>query len=137
MRADLDDVDSLIGAFEGAYGAFCLTQFFEHFDAEREATQAANLARAAATTSIRHAIWSTAEDTRRRYPLEDDQMPTLQGRFKVPHWDAKSEGDLRFDEAGVPTTALAHALPLGGVGVRPRRSAARAGRRAHRGHASG
>jgi len=106
VRADLDDVDSLIGAFEGAYGAFCLTQFFEHFDAEREATQAANLARAAATTSIRHAIWSTAEDTRRRYPLEDDQMPTLQGRFKVPHWDAKSEGDLRFDEAGVPTTTL-------------------------------
>ncbi len=33
-------------------------------------------------------------------------MPTLQGRFKVPHWDAKSEGDRRFDDAGVPTTYL-------------------------------
>ena len=37
VRADLDDVDSLVAAFEGAYGAFCLTSFFEHFDAEREA----------------------------------------------------------------------------------------------------
>ena len=106
VRADLDDVDSLVGAFEGAYGAFCMTSFFEHFDAEREATQAANLAVAAATAGVRHAIWSTAEDTRRRYPLDDDQMPTLQGRFKVPQWDAKSQGDARFEEASVPTTYL-------------------------------
>ena len=90
----------------GAYGAFCLTSFFEHFDAEREATQAANLAQAAAAAGVGHAIWSTAEDTRRRYPLADDRMPTLQGRFKVPQWDAKSEGDARFDDAGVPTTYL-------------------------------
>ena len=106
VRADLDDADSLVAAFEGAYGAFCLTSFFEHFDAEREITQAANLARAAAAAGVGHAIWSTAEDTRRRYPLADDQMPTLLGRFKVPQWDAKSEGDARFADAGVPTTYL-------------------------------
>ena len=106
VRADLDDVDSLIAAFDGAYGAFCMTSFFEHFDAEREATQAANQARAAAAAGIRHAIWSTAEDTRQRYPLDEDRMPTLQGRFKVPQWDAKAEGDRRFEDAGVPTTYL-------------------------------
>lgn len=106
VRADLDDVDSLVAAFAGAYGAFCLTSFFEHFDAEREVTQAANLARAAATAGVRHAIWSTAEDTRRRYPLDDDRMPTLMGRFKVPQFDAKSEGDAHFNDAGVPTTYL-------------------------------
>ena len=106
VRADLDDADSLVAAFEGAYGAFCLTSFFQHFDAEREITQAANQARAAAAAGVRHAIWSTAEDTRRRYPLADDRMPTLLGRFKVPQWDAKSEGGVHFDEAGVPTTYL-------------------------------
>ena len=106
VRADLDDLDSLVAAFDGAYGAFCMTSFFEHFDAEREATQAANQARAAAAAGVRHAIWSTAEDTRRRYPLDDDRMPTVQGRFKVPQWDAKSEGDVCFEEAGVPTTYL-------------------------------
>ena len=120
VRADLDDVDSLVSAFEGAYGAFCLTSFFEHFDAEREATQSANLARAAAAARVGHAIWSTAEDTRRRYPLADDRMPTLQSRFKVPQWDAKSEGEVRFDDAGRPHDLPAHPLPLGSVGVRPR-----------------
>ena len=137
MRADLDDVDSLVAAFDGAYGAFCMTSFFEHFDAEREATQAANQARAAAAAGIRHAIWSTAEDTRRRYPLEDDRMPTLQGRFKVPQWDAKAEGDVRFEEAGVPTTYLLTPFHWERLGVRPGRSAARTGRRAHRRDAAG
>lgn len=106
VRADLDDVDSLVSAFEGAFGAFCMTSFFEHFDAAREVSQAANLAEAAAATGVRHAVWSTAEDSRRQYPLVDDRMPTLQGRFKVPQWDAKSEGDARFGDAGVPTTFL-------------------------------
>ena len=47
LRADLDDYDSLVRAFDGAYGAFCMTNFFEHFSAEQEAEQAANQARAA------------------------------------------------------------------------------------------
>ena len=55
---------------------------------------------------MRHAIWSTAEDTRRWYPLDDDRMPTLHGGYKVPNWDGKSEGDRYFEAAGVPTTYL-------------------------------
>jgi uncharacterized protein YbjT (DUF2867 family) len=31
IAADLDDVESLKRAFAGAYGAFCLTNFWEHF----------------------------------------------------------------------------------------------------------
>jgi uncharacterized protein YbjT (DUF2867 family) len=33
-------------------------------------------------------------------------MPTLMGRFKVPHFDAKGEADQVFVDAGVPTTFL-------------------------------
>jgi uncharacterized protein YbjT (DUF2867 family) len=33
-------------------------------------------------------------------------MPTLMGRYKVPHFDAKGEADQFFREAGVPTTFL-------------------------------
>jgi len=33
-------------------------------------------------------------------------MPTLMGRYKVPHFDAKGEADAYFREAGVPTTFL-------------------------------
>jgi uncharacterized protein YbjT (DUF2867 family) len=106
VRADLDDYDSLVRAFDGAYGAFCMTNFFEHFSAEQEAEQAANQARAAAVAGVSHAIWSTAEDTRRWYSLEDDKMPTLHGGYKVPNWDGKGAGDRFFAAAGVPTTYL-------------------------------
>jgi uncharacterized protein YbjT (DUF2867 family) len=51
-------------------------------------------------------IWSTLEDTRRLVPLSDTRMPTLQGRYKVPHFDAKGEADRFFRELGVPTTFL-------------------------------
>ncbi len=106
VRADLDDYDSLVRAFDGAYGAFCMTNYFVTFSAQQEAEQAANLARAAAAAGVRHAIWSTAEDTRKWYSLEDEGMPTLHGGYKVPNWDGKGEGDHFFAAAGVPTTYL-------------------------------
>ena len=106
VRADLDDVDSLVSAFDGAYGVFCMTTFWEHFSPERETVQAGNQARAAAAAGVRHAIWSTMEDTRRWYPLEDERMPTVMDRYKVPPFDAKADGDRAFEAAGVPTTYL-------------------------------
>ncbi len=106
VQADLDDVASVARAFEGAYGAFCLTNFWEHFSPEKELAQAENMARAADQAGLRHVIWSTLEDTRKWVPLEDDRMPTLMDRFKVPHFDAKGEADGFFEEAGVPTTYL-------------------------------
>lgn len=36
VGANLDDVDSLARAFAGAYGVFCLTNFWEHFSPEKE-----------------------------------------------------------------------------------------------------
>ena len=39
-------------------------------------------------------------------PLDDDRMPTLMGHYKVPHFDAKGEGDAMFRARGVPTTFL-------------------------------
>jgi uncharacterized protein YbjT (DUF2867 family) len=55
---------------------------------------------------VRHVIWSTLEDTRLLCPLSDDRMPTLQEKYKVPHFDAKGEADAIFTELGVPTTFL-------------------------------
>ena len=51
-------------------------------------------------------IWSTLEDTRRWVPLNDTRMPTLMGKYKVPHFDAKGEADNVFRKLGVPTTFL-------------------------------
>ena len=106
VAADLDDVDSLKEAFAGAYGAYCVTNFWEHFSPEKELAQAANLAEAARAAGLEHVIWSTLEDTRKWVPLDDDRMPTLMGHYKVPHFDAKGEADAEFRKRGVPTTFL-------------------------------
>ena len=106
VRGDIDDESSLERAFDGAHGAFLVTNFWEHFSPEREYAQAGNMARAAKKAGLRHVIWSTLEDTRKYVPLDDDRMPTLQGKYKVPHFDAKGEADQIFRDLGVPTTFL-------------------------------
>jgi uncharacterized protein YbjT (DUF2867 family) len=106
VGADTDKPETLDKAFAGAYGAFCVTNFWEHFSAEREVTQARNMANAAKAAGLQHVIWSTLEDTRKWVPLEDDRMPTLQGKYKVPHFDGKGEADQIFRDLGVPTTFL-------------------------------
>jgi uncharacterized protein YbjT (DUF2867 family) len=106
VAADLDDVGSVRKAFAGAYGAYCVTNFWEHFSPERERAQAAGMARAAKDAGVKHVVWSTLEDTRRWVPLDDPRMPTLQGKYKVPHFDAKGEANGVFTELGVPTTFL-------------------------------
>jgi uncharacterized protein YbjT (DUF2867 family) len=106
VEADADDLESLKKAFQGAYGAYCVTFFWEHFSPEKEQAQAGNMARAAKETGLRHVIWSTLEDTRQWVPLEDDRMPTLMGKYKVPHFDAKGEANHLFTDLNVPTTFL-------------------------------
>jgi len=106
VSADLDDEKSLEKAFSGAYGAFCVTNYWEHFSPEKELAQARNLAQAAKAAGVKHVIWSTLEDTRRWVPLGDNRMPTLMGKYKVPHFDAKGEANQFFTDAGVPTTLL-------------------------------
>jgi len=106
VEANIDDIDSITRAFTGAYGAFCVTFFWEHFSAERETNEAHNLAEAAKKADVQHVIWSTLEDTRESVPLSDDRMPTLNGKYKVPHLDSKGEADHFFTDLGVPTTFL-------------------------------
>jgi len=106
VAADLDDVESLKRAFAGAYGAFCVTNFWEHFSPEKEFAQAKAMAHAAKHANLQHAIWSTLEDTRQWVPLSDTRMPTLMAKYKVPHFDAKGEANRVFTELGVPTTFL-------------------------------
>lgn len=106
VQADLDDEASLVTAFTGAAGAFCVTNFWEHFSPAKEYEQAGRMARAVAAAGVAHVVWSTLEDTRRFIPLDDDRMPTLQEHYKVPHYDAKGEANPLFTATGVPTTFL-------------------------------
>lgn len=106
VAADVDDPESLKEAFTGSYGAFCVTFFWAHFSPEREIAEAAAMAEAAKGAALKHVIWSTLEDTRQWVPLSDQRMPTLHGKYKVPHFDGKGEADHLFTDAGCPTTFL-------------------------------
>ena len=106
VAADVDDEESLKRAFAGAYGVYCVTFFWAHLSPEKELAQATAMARAAKAAGVKHAIWSTFEDTRKSIPLSDNRMPTLMGKYKVAHFDAKSEADQAFRDLGVPTTFL-------------------------------
>ena len=106
VAADLDSPESLKKAFAGAYGVFCLTNFWEHFSPEKELAQAKRQAQAAKEAGVQHVIWSTLEDTRKWVPLSDNRMPTLMEKYKVPHFDAKGESDAEFTKLGVPATFL-------------------------------
>ena len=106
VAANVDDVDSLKKAFAGAHGAFCVTFFWDHLSPEKEQAEARAMAQAAKDAGVKHVIWSTLEDTRKWVPLTDTRMPTLQGKYKVPHFDAKGEANAFFSQLGVPTTFL-------------------------------
>ena len=104
---DIDNEESLRKAFEGAYGVYAVTFFWDHFSPEKEIAQAQSIAKAAKATGVKHTIWSTLEDTRKFIPLTDNRMPTLgDGKYKVPHYDGKGESNKFFTELNLPVTFL-------------------------------
>lgn len=122
VEADLDDGPSMRRAFEGADGAFVVTNYWAERTPEEEATrtraamelaQADTAALAAKQAGVGHVVWSTLEDTRdffvgdERAPRGADAgVPDVDGAYKVPHFDAKAEADAMFREYDVPTTFL-------------------------------
>jgi uncharacterized protein YbjT (DUF2867 family) len=104
VKADIDDVAGLKKAFAGAYGVYGVTNFWEHFSAEKEKAQAKNIADAAKAAGVKHIVWSTLEDTRKLMKADDKRMPILQQKYRVPHFDAKAEANEYFK--GLPVTYL-------------------------------
>jgi uncharacterized protein YbjT (DUF2867 family) len=77
VEADLDDPKSVLTAFQGAYGVFGVTNFWEHgYDAE--VRHGKNLVDAAKAAGVKHFVWST-----------------FAGHSDVPHFESKWEVDGR------------------------------------------
>lgn len=106
VATNLDDPESLKKAFDGAYGAFCVTFYWAHFSPEKELAEATYMAQAAKQAGLKHVIWSALEDSRKWVPLDDNRMPTLMGKYKVPHFDAKGQASEVFTSLGLPVTIL-------------------------------
>jgi uncharacterized protein YbjT (DUF2867 family) len=114
VEADLDDSAGMRAAFEGVGKAFVVTNYWAPRTPEEEAArtraamelgQAENAAVAASQAGVGHVVWSTLEDTREHFG-DDERVPSVDGAYKVPHFDAKAEADAVFIEHGVPTTFL-------------------------------
>ncbi len=106
ILADIDDPQSLRKALEGAYGAYFVTFFWNHFSAEKEKEEAKHMAEAAKEAGLQHVIWSTLEDVKKWVPLSDNSMPTLHEKYKVPHFEGKGESDHYFTDLGLPVTFM-------------------------------
>jgi uncharacterized protein YbjT (DUF2867 family) len=106
VAANIDDASSVRKVMEGAYGAYCVTFFWDHYSPEKEMEEAQHMAAAAKEAGLKHVIWSTLEDVRKWVPLDDNSMPTLRDKYKVPHFDGKGASDHYFTDAGLPVTFM-------------------------------
>jgi len=88
VEADLDRPETLKAAFEGAYGVFLVTNFWEAGTDERK--QATAAVRAAKNAAVKHFIWSTLPDVE----------AISGGKFDVPHFTGKAKIDRIVKEAG-------------------------------------
>lgn len=92
VQGDLDDLASLRAALAGCYGAFGVTNFWEHFDKEKE--QGHNLVKAVAASDVKHFIFSTLP------PI----AKATNGVLKSPHFDLKAEHEEYARSLGIPST---------------------------------
>src|SRR5262249_13848024 len=85
VEADLNDQDSVVRAFQGAYGAYVMTNYWVERTPEQEAAQtraemelqqAEIAAWAAKAAGVEHVVWSTLEDTRDFFG-DDDRVPNV------------------------------------------------------------
>ena len=128
VAADLDEIQSLKKAFEGAYGAFCVTNFWEHFSPEKELAQATNMARAAKEAGLRarHLV-----NARRYAPVgaaERQPHADLDGQVqgaalrRQGRRQSRIHGDGRADDVPADFVLLGQLHPLrDGPEERPRR----------------
>ncbi|NWH91224.1 NMRL1 protein, partial [Aegithalos caudatus] len=96
VKADQDDEASLERALAGAYGAFIVTNFWEHRSKEKEIEQGQRLADVSKRQGLRHVVFSG---------LENVQQLTG-GRLQVLHFDSKGVVEEYFQKSGVPTTII-------------------------------
>lgn len=92
VQGDLDDVASLRAALEGCYGAFGVTNFWEHF--QKEETQGRNLVQAVADAKIQHFVFSTLPPVAK----------ATGGALRSPHFDLKAEHEELARSLGIPST---------------------------------
>ncbi|ERE74543.1 nmrA-like family domain-containing protein 1, partial [Cricetulus griseus] len=96
VRCDLDDPASVEEALKGVYGAFVVTNFWDHHSKEKEACQGKLVADVAKRLGLKHVVYSGLENVDR----------LTGGKLKVLHFDGKGEVEEYFWSIGVPMTSV-------------------------------
>jgi len=92
VKADLLDASSMRPVFEGAYGAFVVTNFWDPAQMQSETAIGAAIVKAARAAGVHHLVWSTLPDCEK----------LSGGRFKVVHFTGKARVDATVEAAGFP-----------------------------------
>ncbi|XP_008821843.1 nmrA-like family domain-containing protein 1 isoform X2 [Nannospalax galili] len=95
-RCDLDDAASVEAALKGAYGAFVVTNFWDHLSKEKEVCQGKLVADVAKRLGLKHVVYSGLENVQQ----------LSGGKLQVPHFDGKGEVEEYFWSIGVPMTSV-------------------------------
>ncbi|XP_073414744.1 nmrA-like family domain-containing protein 1 [Dendrobates tinctorius] len=96
VYADLDDEKSLEAALRGAYGAFLVTNYVEHFSKEKEVKQGKLIADLSKRLALEIVIFSGLENVKK----------LTGGKLEVEYCDGKGEVEEYFREIGVPMTSV-------------------------------
>ncbi|XP_062359805.1 nmrA-like family domain-containing protein 1 [Cinclus cinclus] len=96
VKADQDDEASLQRALAGAYGAFIVTNFWEHCSKEKEIEQGQRLADLSKHQGLHHVVFSGLENVHQ----------LTGGQLEVLHFDGKGVVEEYFQKTGVPTTII-------------------------------
>ncbi|AKT38203.1 NmrA family NAD(P)-binding protein [Chondromyces crocatus] len=99
VAADLLDPGTLRAAFDGAHGAFLVTNFWDPSQAGRETEVGAAAVEAARTAGVEHLVWSTLPDV----------ASISGGRLDVAHFTDKSRVDAVVRAAGFARHTLVQA----------------------------
>src|SRR5262252_5525914 len=99
VKGDLLDAALLRSSFEGAYGAFVVTNYWDPAQMNHETEIGAAAVRAAYSAGVEHLVWSTLPDCER----------ISGGRFKVAHFTDKARVDAVVEAAGFPRYTFVHA----------------------------
>lgn len=92
VQADLADSPRLREVMKGCYGVYGVTNFWEHFEGERE--HGFSLVDAVAATGVRHFVFSTLPSV----------SQLTRGELPVPHFDIKAEMEQYARSLRLPTT---------------------------------
>ncbi|KAM4698086.1 nmrA-like family domain-containing protein 1 [Rhinophrynus dorsalis] len=96
VSADLDNEKTLESALRGAYGAFVVTNFWEHFSKDKEVTQGKLIANLSKRLGLKHVVYSGLENVKK----------LTGGKLDVLHFDGKGEVEEYFRHIGVPMTSV-------------------------------